>query len=179
MWSPSVQSSFIITFIGDDRPGLVEELSSVITAQGGNWQESRLSQLAGKFAGLIQVKLPSAKAHDLQQGLKALHEKGLSVRVTAALDPTATGSGNRQIRLAILGPDRPGIVREIAAALAAQSVNVLDLQSNVSSAPMSAELIFTASVEAAIPDNIDLAELEESLDRIEHQMDVDIVLETD
>ena len=174
-----MQSSFIITFIGDDRPGLVEELSSVISAQGGNWLESRLSQLAGKFAGLIQVSLPTENADALEQALKDLHEKGLSVRVTPALEAAMATAGKRQIRLAILGPDRPGIVHEIATALAAQSVNVVDLHSDVSPAAMSAELIFTATVEAIVPDEIDLPELEESLDRIEHQMDVDIRLEAD
>ena len=51
-------TAYIITFIGDDRPGLVEQLSSVIENNGGNWHESRLSQLGGKFAGLVLVSLP-------------------------------------------------------------------------------------------------------------------------
>ena len=77
-----MDTSFIITFIGDDRPGLVEELSSTISSLQGNWQESRLSQLAGKFAGLIRVSLPADQGTKLEQALKALSEKGLSVRVT-------------------------------------------------------------------------------------------------
>ena len=47
-----MQTSFIITFIGDDRPGLVEQLSAAIEQSGGNWLESRMSHLAGKFAGI-------------------------------------------------------------------------------------------------------------------------------
>lgn len=70
MWSPHVQTTFIITFIGDDRPGLVESLSQVISDHNGNWLESRLSQLAGKFAGLISVSVPEESTAALQVALK-------------------------------------------------------------------------------------------------------------
>ena len=43
----------ILTAIGDDRPGLVGELSAAISAHQGNWLESSMSRLAGKFAGDI------------------------------------------------------------------------------------------------------------------------------
>ena len=54
-----METSYIVTFIGEDRPGLVEAVSAVIEQSGGNWHESRLSQLGGKFAGLVLVSLPT------------------------------------------------------------------------------------------------------------------------
>ena len=67
-----METYYIVTFIGDDRPGLVEQLSSVIESNRGNWHESRLSELAGKFAGLILVSLPSDAGNELERELKAL-----------------------------------------------------------------------------------------------------------
>jgi glycine cleavage system regulatory protein len=61
-----VQTTFIISFISQDRPGLVEALSEVISKHGGNWLESRLSQLAGKFTGLISISLPEESSAALQ-----------------------------------------------------------------------------------------------------------------
>jgi glycine cleavage system regulatory protein len=171
-----VETTFIITFIGDDRPGMVEELSSVISSQGGNWLESRLSQLAGKFAGLIQVRLPLENAEPLQLALKELNARGLSVRVTAIGEGTQPRDHQRNIRLEILGPDRPGIVREIARALSEKDINVVDMHSEVSSAPMSAESLFNASVEAQLPEQVDLEELGDTLATIGNTMDVDITL---
>jgi glycine cleavage system regulatory protein len=170
-----METSFIITFISDDRPGLVEELSAVVSGQGGNWLESRLSQLAGKFAGLIRVSLPTASAANLETALAGLSHKGLSVRVHA-VEAGRTHHGSRSIILDILGPDRPGIVREIAAALSVRHINVIDMHSDVSSAPMSAEALFTARVEAELPAQVDLDELVETLDQIAHEMDVDVTL---
>lgn len=180
MWSPHVQTTFIITFIGDDRPGLVESLSQVISDHNGNWLESRLSQLAGKFAGLISVSVPEESTAALQVALKNLSEQGsISIRgVSANLGQPHAAEHVRLVSLTILGPDRPGIVREIAAALSSRQINVVDMESYVSSAPMSAEMLFHARVEAQIPEQGNLEELGDTLDAIANEMDVDVQLDT-
>jgi glycine cleavage system regulatory protein len=47
--------TLIITFIAEDRPGVVEQLSEVVEANGGNWLESRMAHLAETFAGVARV----------------------------------------------------------------------------------------------------------------------------
>jgi glycine cleavage system regulatory protein len=171
-----VETSYIITFIGDDRPGLVEQLSRTIEDNDGNWHDSRLSQLGGKFSGLILVSLPAANGDALELALKDLSTSGLSVRVT----PTVVGidgSGGKAISLTVLGPDRKGIVREISRALAERQVNVIEMDSEVTSAPMSGELLFQARIQAQIPSSVDLDDLEDTLEEIANQMTLDIDLD--
>jgi len=169
-------TSYIVTFIGDDRPGLVEELSGVIERNGGNWHESRLAQLQGKFAGLVHVSLPGESGAALEADLKSLHSSGLSVRVTAT-GGAATPVPGRDIRLTVLGPDRPGIVREVSRALAARQINVMEMDSAVTSAPMSAELIFSAAITARVPEHTDVAALQVELDEIADHMTLEIELD--
>jgi glycine cleavage system regulatory protein len=172
-----VQSTFVITFISDDRPGLVEALSEVISAHRGNWLESRLSQLAGKFAGLICISLPSEATDALEEALLRLSAAGIHVSITPCTGDTTREVHEHLITLNVLGPDRPGIVREIAAALSKREINVVDLESYVSPAPMSSELMFHAAVEATVPHPDRLGELSETLDQIADEMHVDITLE--
>jgi glycine cleavage system regulatory protein len=176
-----VQTSFIVTFIGDDRPGLVEQLSAVIEKNQGNWQESRLSQLGGKFAGLILVALPADGGPSLEADLAALAASGVSVRVTATeaiVDARiAAPVPGRDISLSVIGPDRRGIVWEISRALAQRQINVLEMTSDVQSAPMSAEMIFTARIAAWIPEATNIDELRASLDEIADHMTLEIDLE--
>ncbi len=172
-----MQSTFIITFIGDDRPGLVEALARVVADHGGNWLESRLSQLAGKFAGLISVSLPGESGPALEAALDALHAEGISVRVTPCDGTLAQDDHQRIVTLTVLGPDRPGVVREISAALSKRSINVVDLESFVSPAPMSSELLFHAQVEASLPPDCEYEELEETLDQIADEMHMEFTLE--
>ena len=170
-----MDSSYILTFIGDDRPGLVEQLSNVVEANGSNWHESRLSQLGGKFAGLILVSLPQGRAEQLEAELKGLSASGLSVRVTPTED-VAQSSDARSITLSVLGPDRPGIVREISSALAQRHVNVVEMESQVESAAMSSELLFSAKISAQVPGDTDMDDLSDALDDIANQMTLDIEL---
>ena len=103
-----METSYIVTFIGNDRPGLVESVSRVIEQASGNWHESRLSQLGGKFAGLILVSLPADNVGTLESSLKSLTEDGLSVRVTPT-GPGTTLDTPRSISLTVIGPDRLGM----------------------------------------------------------------------
>ncbi|QFU76046.1 glycine cleavage system protein R [Halioglobus maricola] len=170
-----METSYIITFIGDDRPGLVEELSRTIENNRGNWHESRLSQLGGKFAGLILVSLPMDNGPTLEAELKALSASGLSVRVTATSE-TATRHG-KAITLTLIGPDRLGIVKEVSHALAQREVNVIEMDSQVESAAMSSELLFRARIDALVPENTDMDSLQDSLDEIANHMTLDIELD--
>ncbi len=171
-----MDTSYIITFIGDDRPGLVEELSCAIENNRGNWLESRLSQLGGKFAGLVLVSLPKESGPSLERGLKALSASGLSVRVTPTAQLASAPSG-RQITLRVLGPDRLGIVKEVSHALAERRINVVEMDTHVGSAAMSAEMIFQARIDAQVPEDTDMDELHDSLEEIANHMTLEIDLE--
>ncbi|MCB1843115.1 MAG: cellulose-binding protein, partial [Halioglobus sp.] len=96
-----MQTSYIVTFIGDDRPGLVEALSASIEANGGNWLESRLAQLGGKFTGLVRVSLPDEHGPALETALKDLATSGLSVRVTRIDEPARVERVGRDIHLSV------------------------------------------------------------------------------
>lgn len=176
-----MDQSYVLTFTSDDRPGLVESLSEAIEASGGNWLESRLCQLAGKFAGVVLVSVPADRAVELESGLEKLRAGGLDVQATPA---TAEASGSasdaraRQITLAVMGPDRPGIVREVARALADRRINVVDMESHVAGAPMSGERLFNARIEAHIPVSADLDNLSTTLEEIADQMTLEIDLES-
>ncbi len=171
-----MSSSYIITFIGDDRPGLVEQLSRVIEDNQGNWHESRLSQLGGKFAGLILVTLPGDDGTTLEEQLRGISASGLSVRVTPSIEGFSFDVATT-VTLTVIGPDRLGIVREISRALASHQVNVVEMDSEVSSAPMSGEMLFKARIDAEIPQSLDLDVLADTLDDIANQMTLDIELE--
>jgi len=170
-----MRTFLVFTFIGDDRPGLVESLSNTVASHGGNWLDSRLAQLAGKFAGIIRVSAPSAKLDALTAALRALESKGLKILV----EQTAIASDDeRPLRylLQVIGLDRPGIVKEISHALATRNINVLELDTHLSSAPMTGEPLFNASALIAAPTSANIDELCEQLDTIANELTVEIDL---
>jgi glycine cleavage system regulatory protein len=165
--------SLVLTVIGDDRPGLVELLSETIAANGGNWLESRMARLAGKFAGILRVGAEDSNAEALRLALAALEADGLHVISEISRHG---GRESAPVRLELVGADHPGIVREVASALARRQVNVEELSTECTEAPHSGQLLFRAIVELHLPPNLSLDQLRDELESVAHDLMVDITL---
>ena len=170
----TTSASLILTVIGDDRPGLVGELSAVISAHQGNWLESSMAQLAGKFAGIVEVGVAAEQAEALTQALAKV--AGLRITVEKAKPPESAGKG-RRLKFALVGHDRIGIVREVSQVLARHAVNVESLETHTSSAPMSAAILFHAAAELTAAPDLDVSALTSELERISNDLMVDITLD--
>jgi glycine cleavage system regulatory protein len=161
----------VMTIIGPDRTGLVESVARVVAEHGGNWLESRMSRLGGEFAGILRIELPADQKQPLLDALQNISGLAVVVQPDTAM-PAATPS--RSAKLEIIGHDRPGIVREISAALARASVNVEEFTSEVVSAPMSGETLFKAAARLQLPECCDLTALKTDLEKIAADLLVDV-----
>ena len=163
----------VMTIISPDRTGLVESVARVVAEHGGNWLESRMCRLGGEFAGILRIEIPAEKKSTLLDALQKLQTNGLQILVRAD-QASATADAGRQTTLEIVGSDRPGIVRDITAALARAGVNVEEFSSEVSSAPMSGETLFKAEARLRMPEKCDLAALKADLEKIAADLLVDV-----
>lgn len=164
----------VITVIGDDQPGLVEQLSTTVSAHGGNWLESSMSHLAGKFAGILKVAVPTARVEELKSALGELAQ--LKVMAETAVDLPRRGA-TRRLQLSLVGHDRIGIVREVSQVLAKYDVNVEKLTSHTASAAMSAEIMFHAAAELLASVDLDQTALQRDLEKLSDDLIVDINLQ--
>ena len=71
--------SIVFTFVGKDRPGLVEKVSKVVSDNNGNWLESRLVKLGGRFAGIVEVDVSSVGQQALLDDLSRLESEEILV----------------------------------------------------------------------------------------------------
>ncbi|MCB1910165.1 MAG: glycine cleavage system protein R [Rhodocyclaceae bacterium] len=165
--------TLVLTIIGDDRPGLVGELAAIISARGGNWLDSSLAHLAGKFAGVVRIEVPDESTEAFLQALSTVPD--LRVIAEVSSDPAAA-LGARRFALSLVGHDRIGIVSELSAVLARHSINVEKFTTRTASAPMSSETLFHADAELQAGAGFDSARLQEDLERISADLMVDITL---
>ena len=169
-------ASLVLTVIGADRPGLVGALSKTIADHGASWLESRMAHLAGHFVGLLRVSVAETRASELADALRALEARGLRVIVEAALGEGPDRSAPR-LRLELVGLDRPGSGREISRAIAERGVNVEELESHTSSAPMSGETLFHVEASLRLPRESDPDELRTALEKLANEMMVELSLD--
>ena len=172
MTKPNI--AVVLTAIGDDRPGLVEQLANAVSRHGANWRESSMSHLAGKFAGIVCIDVPESEIEALNATLAAL--PGLRIRAETST-PVASQPSCRRLKLSLVGHDRIGIVREVTQVLARHAVNVEELITHTDSAPMSATKMFHASAELTAAANLDAHALTADLERLSNDLMVDITLD--
>ena len=82
-------TTLILTVAGADRPGLVAAVADVVDAHGGNWENSSLAELAGTFAGVIEVSVAEDRAPELQTALRSLQGQGLLTLAVLTCTPAA------------------------------------------------------------------------------------------
>ena len=165
-----------ISFVGQDRPGLIQSLADVVVSLSGNWLESRMSYLADKFAGVALVEVDEGHVDELNVRLSALEHLTVIIELTDTAEPALR---TRSSNLNIVGPDRTGILNEVTQALAEVEVNVIEMETHIAAAPMSGELTFSADARVEVPDTVDIGDLVVKLNGIADNLGVDILLEED
>ena len=168
----------VLTFVGDDRPGLVNAISDRIAACEATWLESRSAQLAGKFAGILLVNVPDAKLAELKSSLLRLETAGLRVTIEPGAAAPAE-KPSRLIRLDILGNERPGIVRDVTRTLTDLGVNIEEFSSGLEGEPFTGVEMFRASARLRAPDGLSLDDLRKALERLASEIMVDLAVGED
>jgi glycine cleavage system regulatory protein len=166
--------TLVLTFIANDRPGLVERLSETVTTEGGNWLESRMAHLAEKFAGIAMIEIPGDNISSLKAALTALDAEGFHLTIEEASD--AAPSQGPLLDLDLVGPDHPGIVREISHCLAEREVSVEEMATDIREAPMGGDALFYAKAKVRLPAGLGEDDLRHALEDLAGHLMVDIAL---
>jgi glycine cleavage system regulatory protein len=161
----------VLTVIADDRPGVVDVLASTIKQHNGNWLESSMSHLAGKFAGILLVEIPKSHRDNLVAALATLENSGLRIAVESATDLDKL-DGDYTV-ISVMSNDRPGIVGEITSILASLSINVEELTTYCDNAAMSGEVLFHLRAKLQLPPELNQEDLQLNLEELSDDLIVE------
>jgi glycine cleavage system regulatory protein len=163
----------ILTVIGSDRPGLTAALAQAVLAAGGNWLESHLARLAGRYVGSVLVEIAADQLAALHKAVAAVDADGLNVTLVDAGDAAATTAG-AELCLELVAQDRPGIVNELAQALSPLGVNIESLETTVEDGAWSGERLFRAEVVARLPAGVTETDVQAALEGVSAEIMVDL-----
>ena len=171
-----MRTTLVLTVRGHDRPGLIEQLSTVVAAHAGSFAETRMIALGGRVAGLHLVSVPSAQAAALASALRALASTlpEFHVDVDSGVAPVAVG---QRLRLELVGLDRPGIVREVTRLLARHGVSIDEFETRCVSGSFAGGELFEVHAHLVLPARLESERLRELLAALAQEMMVDITLE--
>ena len=171
----AARASLVVTAIGTDRPGLVSLLSERAQGFGANWAGSRMTNLAGQFAGIVHLDVAAQNAEPLAQALRGLETSGLRIVIAQSETPAAP-PGRRIVSLELSGVDRPGIVRDLSRHLAERGISIDDLHTEIVDNGASAQHLFKVRAVLVVPETLTTEVLRAALDKLATEMMVDIAL---
>ncbi len=166
----------ILTAIGSDRVGIVDDLTTSILDKDCNIEESRMSVLGGEFAVMLLLSGETSGIQALASEVPDL-EKKLDLRVTIkeTVAPR-TDSRLRPYLIESVSLDTPGIVHSITSLLRKHSINIEDLETDTTAAPWTGAPMFIMRGRLSIPPSISLATLREELEGLEAEQNLDVKL---
>lgn len=162
----------VLTFVDNDRPGLVQQIASVVAEHQGNWLTSRMTQLDGKFAGLVRIDAPESNAAALRSALEAQASQSLIIAIEEIEGDTRENT--HSFELDIVGNDRSGIIHEVTRALAEHNLNLVELNSDIARAAMTGAPMFSCMALIEVDEQLDLEILQNQLASIGGELNLDI-----
>jgi glycine cleavage system transcriptional repressor len=171
-----VKAHAILTAVGSDRVGIVDDLSALILERQCNVEESRMAVLGGEFAVIL---LLSGNQKDVAALVGELPERGQSLGLQITMRETAppqTAPDARPYLLESTSLDTPGIVHSVTSLLRRHNINIDDLETDTTPAPWTGAPMFIMRARITVPAAVAVAALREELETLENEQNLDIKL---
>lgn len=172
-----MERKFVMTAFGNDRPGIVADVSQVIYENGCNLEDSTMTILAEEFAVIL---LFSGQGDDLEDRLnkdcrRLEREKAISAFIRP-VDPVQPRERRHffESTLHVEGLDQAGIVYKVSKYLAEHDVNISSLKSGISHVPESGTSIYVMEIKIQIPEGTSLDDFDNGIVQIGDDLNVDI-----
>ena len=130
MTKTSHEHWYMLTVVGQDRPGIVARITHALYRAGCHLGEASMLRLGGNFTIMLMVRFAGV-ARALQEVVEPVCQSldlHLHVdRIEGILHQHVTPD----VRITVVGADRAGIVAQVTGALAEAGLDILDLESTV------------------------------------------------
>ena len=173
---PRSVAYLVVTAIGNDRPGIVDEFSKFVLDRDCNIEDSRMAVLGGEFAIIVLIAGPSENVAKVKAEIKGFGEH-CQVSVTAKpTEPHVTRmpEGYVPYRLRGTGVDHPGIVQKFSHILHEAGANIESLDTRTYSAPVSGTPVFHFDMIVDVPARLAIASLRQRLLKLADAENLDL-----
>jgi methionyl-tRNA formyltransferase len=171
----STTTSLVVSIVGTDRHGIVSSLADRAQRYGANWAASRMTRLAGEFAGMVHFEVPRENADALANALRALESSGLQVVISKS-DGAKVSDALKSVELELVGDDRVGIVSSLTRILAERGISIESIHTEIVRSGVSGKQTFKIGAHLLVPAKLSVADLRKELGPLAHEMMVDIGL---
>jgi glycine cleavage system transcriptional repressor len=172
-----VSQLVVISAVGSDRAGVVNDLSKVILDCGGNIEESRMTALGSEFAMLLLVSGNWAAISKLEQALdKVAAERSLSIALRKT-DERARAEASMPYGIDVVSLDQPGIVFNLSSFFAARKIEIADLATRRYAAAHTGSPMFGIQMTVNVPGTTSISQLRDEFLELCDNLNLDAIFE--
>lgn len=169
-------TKLVISALGADRPGIVDEISNIINSHSLNIEDSRMTVLGGEFAILMLVSGEPEAIDALQTQVNEI-EQSLQMRLLIKATTEAGNTDNTiPYAVEVAALDHPGIVNNIASFFSARNINIVNVLTESYSAPHTGSPMFALHMTIGIPADTNIAKLRDAFMIVCDELNLDAEL---
>ncbi len=175
---PSTNTSqLVLSALGEDRPGIINELSRCVLNNGCNISDSRMTVLGGEFAILLLIDGNWNTIAKLEDQVAGLEERlGLSI-TTRRTARKATRKDLLPYGVDVVSLDQPGIVYNLAGFFSKRQINIQEMATSSYAAAHTGTPMFSVHLTIDIPASLQISVLREEFMDFCDQLNLDAVME--
>ena len=166
----------VITAVGQDRPGIVNDLSKTILDSGGNITDSRMSVLGGEFALLMLVTSSGIAMEAMENELRSIQDKYALEILFKRTEPKDQVESRVPYHVTVISMDHPGIVHEVAEYFSSRNINIEEMDTSSYSAAHTGTQMFSLKISISIPSDITIASLKEEFTNFCNDLNLDATM---
>lgn len=167
----------VLSAIGTDRAGVVNDLTKVILDCGGNIEESRMAALGTEFAMLLLV---SGNWHTLSKLESSLDKLSKDRDLTINIKKTGVrkrAEESMPYAVDVVALDQPGIVFQLSHFFASRNIEIADLATRSYPAAHTGSPMFAVQMSVNVPGSVHLSQLRDEFMEICDQLNLDGLIE--
>ena len=167
----------VISAVGTDRTGVVQDLTKVILSCGGNIEESRMTTLGSEFAMLLLVSGNWHTLSRLEQGLDKLCEGDQLTVAIRKTDVKPAEEDRLPYAVDVVALDQQGIVFNLADFFSSRDIEIADVATRSYSAAHTGAPMFAVQMAVNVPSSQNIAQLREEFLEVCDRLNLDAILE--
>lgn len=174
---PPKKNFLVISALGRDRPGIVDELSGTIFEQGCNISDSRMTVLGGEFAILLMVEGNWNTLAKLEDALPTLENRLDLTIIAKRTEGRQPSTDLLPYAVEVVSLDHPGIVHNLASFFSRRNINIEDMITTSYAAAHTGTPMFSVNMSVGIPADLHIATLRDEFMDFCDSLNLDAVLE--
>lgn len=167
----------VISALGGDRPGIVNELSKPIVEAGCNIEASRMTVLGGEFALMLMISGNWSAVAKLESQLPGLEKKLALAVFSKTTEPRPMQQNMVPYVMDVVAMDHPGIVHHIADFFASQAINIEEMSTWTYPAAHTGTPMFSLSMTISVPAELNIGRLRHEFTVFCDDLNLDATLE--